>query len=116
MSSYPLHRIAKTIRSKNAGPFLWTFDIIFDDPQIYAAVRDQELITKESIGTLMSVREEDITHLITYDPANAIKITVRRSIGSGDVGDTDVYGCQQFAPLLDLPVVVDDALIADVLQ
>jgi hypothetical protein len=37
-----------------------------------------------------------------YPAALAIKIVMDRLVGSGDIGDRDVYGAQQHAPLLDL--------------
>ena len=35
-----LASLARLIRSKNAGPFVLTFDIMFDDVQTYSRVRD----------------------------------------------------------------------------
>jgi hypothetical protein len=37
-----------------------------------------------------------------YDAAFAFKATFPRLVPAGDFGDTDVYGCQQHAPLLDV--------------
>jgi hypothetical protein len=34
-----------------------------------------------------------------FDAALAFKITIRRPVASGDLMDTDVYGCQQHVPL-----------------
>ena len=48
--------------------------------------------------------EADVEHIIGFDPASAIKVTFRRRIPSGAVGDTDIYGAQQHAPLLDVYV------------
>ena len=42
--------------------------------------------------------------VIPFDVAYAIKITLPRKIPSGSPGDTDIYGAQQHAPLLDLEV------------
>ena len=42
--------------------------------------------------------------MINYDAANAIKITIPRPIISGDIDDSDVYGGQQHAPLVNLDV------------
>lgn len=102
--SVPLHRLAKTIRSKNAGPFFYTFDVIFDDRTTYERVKRTGVLTPELVQTLFGVRREDIAHFVEYDPGNAIKITVRRPVSSGDIGDADVYGCQQYAPLLDVAI------------
>lgn len=104
----PLHRLAKTIRSKNAGPFFYTFDIIFDDRATYERVKRSRVLTPDLVQRLYGVPREDITHFIEYDPGNAIKITVRRPVSSGDVGDADLYGCQQYAPLLDIAIPVEE--------
>ena len=41
-----------------------------------------------------------------YPPAHAYKATIERKIASGAVGDTDVYGAQQHAPLLDVEIPI----------
>jgi len=41
-------------------------------------------------------------NVIEFKPAKAIKATIERPIASGDLGETDVYGAQQHAPLLSL--------------
>ena len=45
---------------------------------------------------------DDISVLVNYDQAYAIKITMKRLIDSGTIGDTDVYGAQQHAPLMNI--------------
>jgi hypothetical protein len=42
-----------------------------------------------------------------YAPAFAFKASFDRPIPSGAVGDTDVYGAQQHAPLLDVEVPIE---------
>jgi hypothetical protein len=46
---------------------------------------------------------EDVL-LFYCDNALAIKISIPRPRFSGDLGDSDVFGGQQFAPLVDLEV------------
>ena len=41
-----------------------------------------------------------------YDAAYAFKATFPRLVPAGDFGDTDVYGCQQHAPLLDVDLPI----------
>ena len=41
-----------------------------------------------------------------YPAGNAFKATIPRLIPSGDVGDTDVYGAQQHAPLLEVEIPI----------
>ncbi len=100
----PLHRLAKTIRSKNAGAHYYTFDIIFDDRDTYERVIAAGVLTPELIARLYGVGLGRIVAFVPYPPGNALKITLRRSVSSGGVGDSDVYGAQQYAPLLDIPI------------
>lgn len=97
-----LRYLAEVIRSKNAGPVELTLDIIFKDSLIYNKVKDNNLITREAVAALYKISPEDIISFVTFDPALAIKITIVRPIVCGNVGDTDVYGAQQHAPLLDM--------------
>jgi Domain of unknown function (DUF4387) len=45
-----------------------------------------------------------ITDRAEFNPALAIKFTIRRSIPSGSPGDGDIFGRQQYGPLLDLVI------------
>ena len=65
-----LRDIAQICKSKNAGPFFVTVDVLFTP----------------------------------YDAAAAFKATLPRRVPAGDIGDTDVYGAQQHAPLLDVEI------------
>ena len=42
----------------------------------------------------------------TFDPALAIKFTIRRTLPSGSPGDGDIFGSQQYGPLLGLEIPV----------
>lgn len=94
--------VAGVIRSKNAGPFELTLDIIFTDRDVYQQVVAAQVISRELICRLFHVTDADVLELVGFDPAAAVKVTIRRPRTAGDVGETDVYGAQQHAPLLDL--------------
>jgi hypothetical protein len=96
--------LAKVVRSKNAGPFELTFDIMFDDGVKYERVKKSGVINAHRIAQIYGVRLDDVLVCRAYDPAVAFKITIRRPIGSGDVTDRDVYGCQQHVPLMAIEV------------
>lgn len=98
-----LRDLAKLIRSKNAGPFLLTFDIMFEYQEVYEKVRDSGVINKEMISTLYQTAVDDV-HLVNYDAAYAIKFTIPRPVFQGEIEDRDVFGGQQYAPLVDLEV------------
>ena len=50
-----LSTLAKTIRSKNAGVDLITFDVIFTDKQTYERVKRAQVITRESVCALYRI-------------------------------------------------------------
>lgn len=97
--------LAKTIRSKNAGVDRITFDVIFTDRAVYERVRRAGVLTRASVAALYRIPDARITDFVEFDPANAIKFTILRWPGpSGSAGDADIFGAQQYAPLLDIEV------------
>lgn len=95
--------LASVIRSKNSGPFEITLDIIFKTKRAYEEVKASNAITPRTISRLYAV-EKAAVRVLTFDPASAIKIVFPRRIVSGGIGDTDIYGAQQHAPLLTLKI------------
>jgi hypothetical protein len=93
---------AKVIRSKNSGPYELTLDILFKDKDHFELFRRRNIVTKRKIAALYRRPVADILKIVYFEPSNALKITMRRPIPSGDAGETDIYGAQQHAPLLKL--------------
>ena len=50
------------------------------------------------------VPEDAITDFAFFDAAMGVKITYLRAVSSGTVGDRDVYGAQQHAPLMTIDI------------
>jgi len=98
---------ARVIRSKNAGPFELTLDIMFKDAATFALFRARDLITAAGIAAAYGVPRAHVLNLVWFEPSNAVKITLRRRFPSGAPGETDIYGAQQHAPLLGLEFEVD---------
>ena len=98
-----LKDIARACKSKNAGPFEITFDIMFDDLDIFNKVRASGAITPQLIAGLYGVPVTQV-QFTEYPPALAYKATIPRRIPSGAIGDTDIYGALQHAPLLDIDI------------
>jgi hypothetical protein len=94
--------VASVIRSKNAGPYELTLDVVFRTSRWFEHAVQTNLLNSELICQLYDIRAEDVLRVVHFRPANAIKVTLRRPIVSGSIGETDVYGAQQHAPLLDL--------------
>ena len=96
--------IAQFVTSKNAGPFLLTVDIVFRDAESYARFKRQRPLTKAGVAELYGLAPEAILDIIEFDPAYAIKITMQRPLGSGAIGETDVYGAQQHMPIAEFDI------------
>ena len=107
MKTKTLNDLAKTIRSKNAGTDKITFDIIFREKENYELVKNSGVINKKLIGQLYGIEEKEICDFVEYDPAYAIKFTIYRKKPSGSAGETDIFGCQQYPPLLDIEIPVE---------
>ena len=99
-----LSELAKTVRSKNAGVDKITFDVIFTDRAVYERVKNARVLTRESVAKLYRIPAERISDFVEFDPANAIKFTIYRESPSGSPGDPDIFGSQQYAPLLEIEV------------
>lgn len=106
MKTQRLDTLAKTIRSKNAGVNKITFDVIFQDRDTYEAVKRSAALSRETVCRLYGIRPERISDFVEYDPGLAIKFTIYRERPSGSAGDGDIFGAQQYAPLLGLPVTL----------
>ena len=102
--SRKLSEIAKTIRSKNAGVDKITFDVIFPDRATYELVRESGVLSREAVCRIFDIDAARITDHVAFDPALAIKFTIARLRPSGSPGDADIFGAQQYGPLLDIEV------------
>lgn len=98
-----LHELAALVRSKNAGPFMLTIDVMFDDEASYRLVRDSGVLTAEQVGRVYGIAPGDVT-VFDYEPAWALKISMPRPCASGSLDDGDVYGGQFHSPLVTLRI------------
>ncbi|MGE4241792.1 DUF4387 domain-containing protein [Ramlibacter sp.] len=98
-----IREIAPICKSKNAGPFQVTIDVVFKDAAMYRRVRDTGVLCADLFGKLYGVPAEDVL-FTAYDAGLAFKATLPRLVPAGDIGDTDVYGSQQHAPVLDVVI------------
>lgn len=98
-----LGEVATLIRSKNAGPFMLTIDIMFDDPAVFRRVVDSGVMQPATLAEQFGVDPATLA-LYVVEPALAIKVSFPRLHPSGDLADGDIFGGQQFSPLVDLEV------------
>jgi hypothetical protein len=95
--------LATVCKSKNAGPFELTIDVVFDNAEAYNRVKDSGVLCPKLFAGLYQVKEQDVL-FTPYDAAFAFKATLPRLVPSGGIGDTDVYGAQQHAPVLNVHI------------
>ena len=98
-----ISEIAQVCKSKNAGPFELTIDVVFESRELYDSVAATGVLNAALIARLYDVSENQVL-FTPYPAGNAFKATIPRRMPSGDVGDTDIYGAQQHAPLLDVEI------------
>lgn len=102
--SKKISELTYVVRSKNAGPFEITLDMIFLNKDIYERVKQTKIITKKLIAELYSISEKKVVTFAYFDAANAIKATIIRPRPQASIGETDMHACQQHAPLLNIEI------------
>lgn len=95
-----LKDVANVIRSKNAGPFELTLDMLLKEQEMFETLRQRDVINKTVIAELYQIPEKDVISIVYFPNAKAIKATIVRPLPSGALGERDVYGAQQHAPLV----------------
>ena len=101
-----LGELAQVLRSKNAGPFLVTIDVMFESAAVFERVAGSGVLNPASVASRYGLKAEEV-RVVAYPKAKAIKVTPPRlwgARGAGSAGDRDVYGAQQHAPLLSLTI------------
>jgi hypothetical protein len=98
-----LVQLTNLIRSKNAGPFSLTFDIMFPDEESYLRVKKSGALNAVMFAKLYQCRPEDV-RFFECDNARAFKFSIPRQTFQVDLGDGDLHGGQQFMPLVDIEI------------
>ena len=106
-----LKDIAQVLRSKNAGAFVLTIDVVFRSKDDYETVVNTGALRAEDIAAAYRVHPSDVS-IIPYAEAMSIKVTMPRKVGSGDLSDSDVYGAQQHVPLMLLEIPMATSIVA----
>jgi hypothetical protein len=102
MKTRPLGELARVVRSKVAGHTRLTFDIIFDDRQLFEHVKGTGVISRELFATLYRVSDQEVTDFTVFDAGCAFKATIIRPLRNEveGIGESDVFGSNQHIPLL----------------
>jgi len=89
------------IRSKDAGPFMLTLDLFFVDAATRQAFMSAGVFSADRIAELYSV-DPGRVQIFELADIDALKISFPRPVASGEFGDTDITGGQQYAILVDM--------------
>ena len=82
------------VRSKDAGPFRFTLDVIFNDREQFEQMKASGVWNRETLCRLCHIEASEVDE--------AFKFTYQRPISSGAFGDNDIYGSQQHVSLYGL--------------
>jgi hypothetical protein len=93
-----LGEIAQVVRSKNAGPFWITLDVVFRNDADFAHVRDANVLTAEKIGELYGV-DAALVKRFELPGIKAMKFSMPRPVVAGSFEDRDLHAGQQHVPL-----------------
>jgi hypothetical protein len=99
-----LSELASVLRSKNAKPFRITLDILFTRRDVFDYVKGTGVLNVETVARSYGLAPEAFTSWVVFDAGMAFKFTYRRPVVQGAFGDSDIYGAQQHAPLLDIQI------------
>jgi len=94
--------VVRAVTSKNAGNFAVAVDIECHDEASFEELQASGALAPAYLAAALGMEVDDILAVTPFAPGLAIKIAVRRLIPSGDIGETDVFGVQQFAPFMEL--------------
>jgi hypothetical protein len=99
--------ISKLLRSKNAGPFEITLDVMFESEAEYELLRISGVLNATSMAQLFQIDEDDIVWEGFFDQALAYKVTIPRMrhgklAASGGYMENDVHASQQYISLMSM--------------
>ena len=98
-----LYDLASVCRSKNAGPFQLTIDLMFRTRSDYDRALAAGNFTAEKIASLYRVDPRSVA-VKPFERILTIKVVIPRNAPSGAPEDSDAYGSQQHFPLGNLDV------------
>lgn len=65
---------------------------MFDNDELYQRAKKSNVLTKDLVSQLYKINVDDIITCMFFDPALAWKMTIKRHMLQGSVGETDTFG------------------------
>jgi hypothetical protein len=100
-----LGEYTEILRSKNAGPYCQTIDLVYSSADKYELVKKSGILNIKKIAQLYKLAGESV-EINYFDSAFSIKISFPRKHSCGSWRDADCYGAQQHMPLMDLEIEI----------
>jgi hypothetical protein len=98
-----LSSLAALVRSKNAGPFWLTVDLMFRDDEGFQRARACPRLAAPAVAALLGIDESQVL-VSMLDSVRAMKISFPRRYSAGSPRDSDTLGGQQYAALLNVMI------------
>ena len=93
--------VCSYIRSKNAGPFWITLDLLFRDRDLFDRHAHAPQLQADAIGALYGIDAALVKHFLIPDLL-VLKISYPRRQPQGGALERDMHGGQQYVRLLDV--------------
>ena len=96
-----LREVCSSVRSKNAGPYWVTLDLVFRDQAAFGAYVRSPALGREAIARLYEVPEEQCK-LFVVPSLRVLKVSFPRRHPQGGMVERDMHAGQQYVRLLDV--------------
>lgn len=96
-----VNEVCRHIRSKVAGPFWVTIDLMFDGQESFDRYHQSPALAAESIGRVYGVDPAAVRHY-PMPTLQVLKISYPRAASQGGVVERDLHSGQQYTYILDL--------------
>ncbi|MGA5507039.1 DUF4387 domain-containing protein [Streptomyces umbrinus] len=93
--------VCRHVRSKVAGPFWVTIDLMFDGQENYDRYSQDSVLSAESIASVYGVDAKTVS-LFPIPTLKVLKISYPRPTPQGGIEERDLHSGQQYAYLLGL--------------
>lgn len=95
--------LAHEVRSKNAGPFWITFDVVFKNADDYERVVESGVLSPANIAQRYAI-DPAVIRIFEMPSIRVVKFSFPRPCVAGSFADRDIHAGQQHVPLLSLTI------------
>lgn len=101
--------VCRHVRSKVAGPFWVTIDLMFDSQENYDRYSQSPALSSESIARIYGVDPAKVMHF-SVPNLQVLKISYPRKSPQGGVEERDLHSGQQYSYLLNLELAGEEVV------